>query len=432
MGSTTATMPTRRTGLVVAMALAAMLLIFATLATFSGPSLGFPASSSLVHKGASSGSLLASLALRKVLKDASPIFGDPSTLLGAENTSEPKTATWMKAYHDETKIVHMNLPGTHDAATWNYSHSTQDSLEYINGLANISAQDPANYKCQSKSLIQMLNAGIRVFDLRYAFDVTRTNLVFWHGNALQSETATVEDVLYAFYLWLDHHPSEALFLSFQHENGANDAQTQLALYQILTSPSAQSYIVQARGQLDTLGHARGKITLLKRFDLDLLPDTYEDSIPGLHFSPLKWTDDGDNIELVYNSTSGSTAYIEDYYHPSTPSDSTAAENIQWKLNATEAHLNRAASNLHTDSLFWGFASSTKTNNEPPLTPQILALGNGTLTPQGGVNQQLVSVLQGMSGKRLGIMMFDFFEEPQGFLELFLSLLRPDEARNYGL
>ena len=431
MLTTTAATPWRPC-LIFTIILTAMLLIFATLASFARPSLGFPTTPSLTYQGSEDTTSLASLALQKVLEDARPIFGDPSSV-----REEPSTSTWMKAYHDDTKIVHMNLPGTHDAATWNYSQSTQDGEKYINDLANITAtiSPPAYYKCQTRSIVQMLNAGIRVFDLRYAFDVTRSTLVFWHGDALQSETATVEDVLYAFYAWLDQHPSEALFLSFQHEYGENDAQTQLALYHTLTSSAAKQYIVRARGQLDTLGDARGKITLLKRFDLDLLPSTYEDNLPGLHFSPQNWTDDGSNTTLIYNTTSGATAYIEDYYYPSTINGSSAEENIRWKLNATIAHLHRAASGLevYKDSLFWGFASSTKTDNVPHLTPETLALGNGTdLTPKGGVNQQLVPVLQGMKGKRLGILMLDFFEEPEELLPTFLALLGPDEAREYGL
>ena len=46
------------------------------------------------------------------------------------------------------------------------------------------------------SNLSVLNAGIRVFDLRYALDVTNSTLVFWHGDGLQSETATVNDVLF--------------------------------------------------------------------------------------------------------------------------------------------------------------------------------------------------------------------------------------------
>lgn len=400
---------------------ASLVILFLVVLTFANPN--WSARHASLGGHAARHSDLANLALGKVVKDGAPIFG----LTELSPIQEPWTADWMKKYHDETLIVNMNLPGTHDAATWNYSQITQASLEYVNSLGNITAVDPANYKCQSRSILQMLNAGIRVFDLRYAFDVTRMALVFWHGNALQSETATVDDVLYSFYAWLDAHPSEALFLSFQHEGGGNDAATQLMLFNTLTSPAAKQYILQARGDLGTLRNARGKIILLRRFDLDHLPPSFEDIVPGIHFSPQKWTVNGANITLIYNESTHSAAHIQDYYAPQTPHGSTAELNIQWKLNATTAHLQRAADSGLSDSLFWSFASSTNTANDPPDTPEIQALGNGTLTPKGGVNQQLLPFFKRYEGKRLGIVMFDFYDQPADLIPVYLGLLAPDQA-----
>ncbi|KAK3114212.1 hypothetical protein LTR53_007679 [Teratosphaeriaceae sp. CCFEE 6253] len=274
--------------------------------------------------------LLAGFALRKVLTDAAPVFGDYEAILS-------DTSTWMKAYPDDTLLVHMNIPGTHDADTWNYSLATQQSLNHVTSLASIAEFDPAFYRCQDRSMLRMLNDGIRAFDLRYAFDVTNTTLVFWHGPGLVSETATVDDVLYGFYQWLDDHPSETLLLSFQYEGSttpyaSNDAGVQLQLFDALTSPAARHYFLQTAGSIGTLGQARGKITLLKRFDQDMLPAYYTDALPGVHFSPADWTDNSPNITLVYNISTGATAYIEDYYQPLTPANSTAEENIQWKAS----------------------------------------------------------------------------------------------------
>lgn len=80
-----------------------------------------------------------------------------------------------------------------------------------------------------------------------------------------------------------------------------------------------------------------------------------------------------------------------------------------------------------DDLFWTFASSTKLPNIPPITPAMQALGNGSsATPgQGGVNHQLVPILREMRGQRLGIVMFDFYEEPGELLDVFLGLLPPE-------
>lgn len=365
---------------------------------------------------------LSDLALQKVLAEASPVFG-----YYTDDTSP--TAEWMSKYPDSTLIVHMNIPGAHDPQTWNYSLATQESLNHVTDLDDNPPLAPEVYRCQQKSFIEMLNSGIRVFDLRYAFDVTNSTLVFWHSQGLMSETATVNDALFGFYQWLDDHPTEALFLSFQYEGsttlyGTDDADVQLNLFNALTSPAAQKYFLQTKGQFGTLGEARGKITLLQRFDFDLLPASYTAALPGCHFSPSLWTDNDPNITLVYNPATNATAYIEDFYSTNLAVGTSAAENIAAKFNAVQAHLNMAATE-YPDSLFWGFASSENDGNVPIDTPEIMAVGNGTeLTPLGGVNQQLIPFFQKMKGKRLGIVMFDYFDVPSNLIDTFLAVSPP--------
>jgi 1-phosphatidylinositol phosphodiesterase len=234
--------------------------------------------------------------------------------------------------------------------------------------------------------------------------------------------------------WLDDHSSEAVFLSFKYEGSttpysADNAQVDLMLFNILNSTAASSYILQVHDELGTLGQARGKITLLKRFDLSNLPANYAAALPGLHFSPANWADNDPNITLVYNNAApngAGTAYIEDYYEIGVPFGSPASLAIQWKYNATTAHLNMAASSQYQNSLFWTFASSEYDLNLPPDTPRIMAVGNGTaFTPTGGVNQQLLPFIQGFEkGTRLGIVMFDFFETPAGLVDALLALQQP--------
>ncbi|KAF8861475.1 PLC-like phosphodiesterase [Acephala macrosclerotiorum] len=387
----------------------------AILASLVLPALASPI---LEVRSANKTTSLADLALQKVLFDASPIFG-------YYVKNETSTSRWMKKYPDSTKIVHMNLPGVHDTQTWNYSLATQQALDHVTNLDGVTVEPPEVYRCQQQPIISMLNAGIRVFDLRVAFDPTNSTLVFWHSQALQSETATMDDVLFGFYKWLDDHPSEALLVSVNYEGSTtayaqNNAAVQMALYDTLTTPAAKKYFVQTQNEFGTLGEARGKITLLRRFSLSELPASYSDSIQGVYFSADSWFDNNPDITLVYNSAKNLSAYIEDFYEPGEPYGKGAAYNIERKYNATTAHITKATTQ-YPDSLFWTFASSENDSDSPIETPEIMALGNGTDTPLGGVNQRLIPFLEEQKGKRVGIVMFDFFDQPGDLVQTFLDI-----------
>ena len=301
----------------------------------------------------------------------------------------------------------------------------------------------------------MLDSGIRAFDLRYALDVTKTDLVFWHGPALQSQRATLEAVMFAFYQWLEDHGTEVVFLSFQYEGseemGNKDStEVQMKLYEVLTSEAAKEFVLQKSGELGTLGEARGKAVMLKRFDLDFLPEGNEAELPGLHFSPKQWTVNGRAIEISYNpninvdSTPTSpdpisaakeegVAYIEDYYRPSIPSTSTSPlkDNIEAKFSAMENHLTLSKDYRRHGSLFWTFTSGTNTRRGEEgfsVTPELMAKGgldaDGTVVE--GVNSRLLEFLQheefGHGEWRLGIVMIDFFdEEADDLVALMLGL-----------
>src|ERR1700733_7772519 len=78
---------------------------------------------------------LQNLALQKVLQDASPIFG-------YYQMNQSRTSNWMKNYPDDTLLVHMNIPGTHDTSTWNYSLATQEALDHVTNLNGLPVYPP--------------------------------------------------------------------------------------------------------------------------------------------------------------------------------------------------------------------------------------------------------------------------------------------------
>ncbi|KAH8823132.1 PLC-like phosphodiesterase [Flagelloscypha sp. PMI_526] len=364
--------------------------------------------SSSVRAEPPSQSVLAKSALQEILRRGQPILGDDNGC----NPHSP-TCNWMAKIPDHTPLTAMNIPGTHDAATWNYSQATQDSLMRYTG----SDIPPASfYRCQEKSFFDQLNDGIRAFDLRVAYNPGDDTLGFWHSVALLAPTTTLDDVLFGFYNWLNEHPTETLLISINREGGhIQDQKLEELLVRSLTNDLAKKYWVSLNGKLGTLGQSRGKLNLLQRFDLH---SVNQDALGyGIHLSGSKWSDNGADIKLVYNDNPERAAYIEDTYEPIVPSNSGAAANIASKVNVTTAHLAKAAVNS-TENLFISFASAEKTADDEPVTPIIMALG-----PSGndGVNQALLPYLESTKGKRRGVVMLDFYNNPPNLVQAVIGL-----------
>lgn len=101
----------------------------------------------------SSSSRLAGHALDKILTDAVPIFGK------YEN-SQIDTSRWMATYPDDTLLVHMNIPGAHDAATWNYSDATQEQLKKVTDLVNSTIEFSSEaFRCEFSYLARAMTIG---------------------------------------------------------------------------------------------------------------------------------------------------------------------------------------------------------------------------------------------------------------------------------
>ena len=359
---------------------------------------------------------LGELALDKILQDSSQLFGNYQSALKSKSCA----SDWMQRIPDDTQIVHMNIPGTHDSGSWNLTTALMKDIYVDNNVTN-----PEDYQCQNQSMAAMLEAGIRFFDLRPALDPTQTYLTIWHGPAEASQLASVEDLMFAFYAWLDRHPSETLLLSFEYEGGtvpgaSQNAKFEQVLFAMLTSRAAKKYIWQESGRLGTLGDVRGKIILFKRFDIHSLSAAQNAELPGLHLSPNQWTDNGANISFAYNSTSGAKIYVEDHYDIGPAVNVSAADNIGIKVNDSIAHLDLAAHGTAPDSLFITFLSSEHVINIPSMTPKAMALGlDDSSTPKGGVNQQVVEYFKTQKGKRRGIVVADFFGQPADLVDTIL-------------
>ena len=169
----------------------------------------------------------------------------------ARNTPVPGSADWMAALPDETPLCDIVLPGTHDSAT-----------QYVQ-LAFFS-------KCQSLSIAQQLEAGFRYLDIRLGDtekggDYPR----LMHGftnckTGIFGGTLTLDAVLADCYAFLAQHPTETVIFAVKHEHGDTATADFQRTLQGFTAAREANWLLT--DTLPTLGEARGKLVLLRRWE----------------------------------------------------------------------------------------------------------------------------------------------------------------------
>ncbi|KAJ7854923.1 PLC-like phosphodiesterase [Mycena leptocephala] len=356
---------------------------------------------------------LAQSALSEIIERAAPI-------LGRDNKCSPSspTSNWMSKISDNTNIVDMNLPGTHDSATWNYSDARQAEL-----VKSTEPVRPAAFsRCQERSLVQSLDDGIRVFDMRIAYNPGNDTIGFYHGVML-APTTTLQDVLYGLYNWLIAHPTETVLVSILQDQGSQtiyDRKFEEILFSTLNNELGKKFWLPAAGELGTLGAARGKLILLQRFTYQFLsrPSNHF----GIHLDSEHWTTNGGDIELVYSTEPKRVAHIQDTFLPLVPPNSGAVANITSKFETITGQLAKAMNDTlaekGVEALYISFASAHAKGDNPPLTPNIIALGDASTK---GMNELLLPWFRQRKGKHFGIVFLDFYHSQPDLVRAIIGL-----------
>ena len=180
---------------------------------------------------------------------------------GTDTTPVPGSADWMAALPDDTPLSALVIPGTHDSAT-----------QYVQ-LAYFS-------KCQALSVGQQLEAGFRYLDIRLG-DADKGGLpLLMHGFTKCKVSAfgsalTLDNALADCYGFLAQHPTETVLFVVKHEHGEKpDAAMAEALENFI---GARPYNWLVTDTMPTLGEARGRLVLLRRWEGgDGLPFLWED------------------------------------------------------------------------------------------------------------------------------------------------------------
>ena len=206
--------------------------------------------------------------------------------------------TWMSGVDDDTLLSQMSIPGAHDAGT-------------DNGFM------PLFLKCQDSDTASLLRMGCRYLDIRVGDDEEDGEEVLniYHGflKCLAGETPFagtlgLDDMLEDCYEFLEENPSETILFVVKYEHGDMATTDMERLLKQYTDANPDMWLLT--DTMPTLGEARGKVVLFRRYD-----DAAElGSEAGI---PLLWDDQGGNddvsLNLAENDNEGQTLYVQDRY-----------------------------------------------------------------------------------------------------------------------
>lgn len=151
-----------------------------------------------------------------------------------------KYADWLKSIDDNTSLREVNMPGSHDT------------------MALYSIADYAG-QCQSLSLKEQLNLGVRFLDIRLKEENDKLKAV--HGfvdqkASFSSVTKTVET-------FLNKHPDEFIIMSIKEE--AKSSNSRLSFEECLTGYLSDDIYLKDNAIPNRVGDIRGKVVLLSRY-----------------------------------------------------------------------------------------------------------------------------------------------------------------------
>ncbi len=254
---------------------------------------------------------------------------------------------WMAKIPDETSLASINIPGTHNSGA---------TREPFFGTA----------RCQSLTLREQLEAGVRFFDIR----CRHQNDIFaiYHGPI--SQRLRFGDVLKTFKTFLQTHANETVILSIkeEHQPVKNTRPFVDTLQQYLNQDLPIWY---TEASIPELGKVRGKIVLLRRFK----------STQPLGIPATKWGHDGFH--------QSKNLFIQDRF--SLPDVET-----KWKIiTRAFSHSTKEESNAQIHLHF----TSGYTQNQLGI-PNIRAISQP-------INQRLADYLTTASHQRHGCIILDF-------------------------
>ena len=256
--------------------------------------------------------------------------------------SSARLNSWMAELHSEWPMPMLSIPGTHNSPTC------------YTALPSV--------RCQAVGVNAQLLNGVRFLDIRVSCDPANDKLSLVHSVFPISLTGTkyFGDMLDTIYAFLDENLSEAVLMSIKREGTGRGTDADLAKH------LKNSYIDKKRDRwytepkAPTLGRARGRIVVIRRFDLPPAMKSEWDG-RGWGIDAYQWPDNCEDAK-----TGGGHFCVQDFYEVS------ATQNIQKKIEYARGQLERAATEMFLTSTMSGFKAETP---PPPFFVNFLSASN---------------------------------------------------------
>ena len=158
---------------------------------------------------------------------------------------------WMAALDDGLPLNAVVIPGSHN------SGAAYAQLAFFS-------------KCQSLDVGEQLEAGFRYLDIRLSGNSGDRELKLTHGftnckpSALSNRALMLGEVLEDCYDFLDAHPGEVVLFCAKHEDGDISVREIQTLLAAETEKRPDRWLLT--DTVPTVGEARGKIVLLRRWE----------------------------------------------------------------------------------------------------------------------------------------------------------------------
>ncbi|KAF4505001.1 hypothetical protein G6O67_006999 [Ophiocordyceps sinensis] len=224
---------------------------------------------------------------------------------------------WMRELDDAWPLTLLSIPGTHNSPTC------------FKALPSV--------RCQSADVPHQLRNGVRFLDIRVSVDPQHDALALVHSAFPISLTGNkyLADMLDGIYRFIDDNPSETVIMSIKREGTGKGTDGHLAKYLKHSYVDKNRHRWWTEPRIPTLGQARGKIVIVRRFALDDdMRQTCWDG-RGWAIDAQQWPDnceDGTGGE-------GGCFRIQDFY------DVSETRNIDKKISYSCGQLQRAAAQL---------------------------------------------------------------------------------------